>query len=266
LEVRDAAITDDVVEFMTGRLQKLPAATQEVLKLAACIGNQFDLETLTVICETPSEEVASKLWSALQEGMILPLGETYKFFQGEIDSSSTEGITVNYRFLHDRVQQAAYSMIPEDTKQATHYQIGKQFLARLSTTECEERIFDIVNQINIGQGLLVEDAEKKELAELNLKAGHKAKAATAYEAAKNYFKIGISLLERNKRDSLYEIVFELHLNLAETELMTADFDALEKSISASFNLANSPVDQAKIYVIDILPTLRIARQRGILQP
>ena len=99
MKVQDAAITDDVVEFMAGRLYKLPEATQNVLKLAACIGNQFDLDTLAIICETPSEEVATNLWSALREGLVLPKSEAYKFFQGrEKDEEKSDDINVSYRF------------------------------------------------------------------------------------------------------------------------------------------------------------------------
>jgi len=150
VKVRDAALTDDVVEFMARRLQKLPAVTQEVLKLAACIGNQFDLETLAIVRESSSEEVASELWSALQEGLILPISEAYKFFQGEIDSHSTKTITANYRFLHDRVQQAAYSLIPEDRKLLTHLNIGQLLLKKTSNSQIEEKIFEIVSHLNLG--------------------------------------------------------------------------------------------------------------------
>ena len=126
--VRELALTDDVVEFMAGQLQKLPPATQEVLKLAACIGNQFDLATLAVVCERALPEVAADLWRGLQEGLVLPQGEIYKFYQsleGEELLPIAERQLYDYKFLHDRIQQAAYFLIPEAKKQATHLRIGQ---------------------------------------------------------------------------------------------------------------------------------------------
>ncbi|NEO87127.1 MAG: serine/threonine-protein kinase PknK [Spirulina sp. SIO3F2] len=252
-KVRELALSDDVIEFMAGRLHKLPPETCNVLKLAACLSNQFELDALATASDRPLEETAAALWPALQEGFILPVSETYKFFQETIPvvREVFTDVAVGYQFLHDRVQQAAYSLILDDQKEATHYHIGQKLLARLSPREQEERIFDIVNQLNIGQRLLVEDNATQKLAELNLKAGHKAKASTAYEAANNYFKSGLNLLETHHWDSLYELIFDLHLNLAETELMTVDFESLEKTLSTALEFAKSAVDRAKVYGIKV---------------
>ena len=135
--------------------QKLPEATQEVLKLAACIGSQFDLETLAVVRERSSEDVASDLWRALQEGMLIPISKAYKFFQEEAGLRPTEAATVSYRFLHDRIQQAAYSLIPEDRKQTTHLEIGRLLLQNTPDSKLENDVFTIVNHWNIALGFQV---------------------------------------------------------------------------------------------------------------
>ncbi len=252
-QVRELALTDDVVEFMATRLHRLPERTQEMLKFAACISNQFELSTLAIVCEKPLIEVATALWSGLQEGLILPISNTYKFFQGN-DAQGQEhsnNISVGYKFLHDRVQQAAYSLIPEKQKPITHYLIGKRLLSNLSPTERDERIFDIVNQINIGQTLVEDRKEKKQLIELNLKAGQKAKAATAYEAAKTYFHVAINLLTEKAWTTSYKLIFKLHFLLAEVQLMSVDFQSLEKTIATLLKFANSPLDKAKIYVLKV---------------
>ncbi len=149
--VQQLALTDDVVEFMALQLQKLPVESQGVVKFAACIGNQFDLGTLAIVSEKSQIETAIALWKALQEGLILPQGQVYKLYVEKITPVVDESSQIaTYKFLHDRVQQAAYSLIPEDQKQITHLQIGQLLLQNISKTEREERIFEIVNQLNIG--------------------------------------------------------------------------------------------------------------------
>ena len=194
-QVRQLALTDDVVEFLIGRLQKFPQSTQDVLKIAACIGNQFDLQTLVLICEQSEEEVAAHLWVALQEELVLPISEAYKFFQGKQSEDKVEEIvTISYRFLHDRVQQAAYSLIPEEQIQITHLLIGRLLLNRTSPRNIEDKVFNIVNQINLGIDLITQQSERYQVAQLNFTAGKKAKIATAYAASFKYFENACSLL------------------------------------------------------------------------
>jgi len=179
-EVRQLALTEDVVEFMVGRLQKLPETNQNVMKLAACIGNQFDLATLAVVCEQTQESVAGNLWRGLQEGFVIPENETYKFFQGEQQQKkSLESISVNYRFLHDRVQQAAYSLIGEGRKPATHLQIGRLLSQNFSQEELDTNVFTIVNHWNLAIELIADPTERENLIQLNYSAGEKAKYAAA---------------------------------------------------------------------------------------
>ncbi|MDZ7952513.1 AAA family ATPase [Nostoc sp. DedQUE09] len=252
-EINQRSLVNDVVEFMALQLQRLPKSTQDVLKLAACIGNQFDLETLAIVSQQSKIETAACLWSALQDGLILPQSEIYKFFVGSENQAFLQHNSeiIVYKFLHDRIQQAAYSLILESQKQATHYHIGKLLLGNLSTAELEDRIFDVVNQINIGKSLLPDESEKKQLAELNLTAGEKAKASTAYEAAKTYFQIGINLLDQDAWTAAYRLAFDLHFNLAEAALMSGDFQSLDETVLTLLKFANSNIDQAKIYVLKV---------------
>ncbi|MDJ0515735.1 MAG: AAA family ATPase, partial [Trichodesmium sp. MO_231.B1] len=252
VKVRDAALTDNVVEFMAGRLYKLPEETQQVLKLAACIDNQFDLETLSIVCETPSEEVAAAMWSALREGLILPKSEAYKFFQGgEKDEEKADGIVVGYRFLHDRVQQAAYSLIPESLKQQTHLSVGRLLLGYTSEDNLEDKIFDIINHLNMGAGLIATDEEKKQLCKLNLQAGRKAKNATAYEAAIEYLLLGIELLTENSWKCDYEMTLALYELAAESAYLNGDFEKMEQLVEVGLNNALSLLDTIKLYEVKI---------------
>ena len=221
--VRTLALTDDVVEFMALQLQKLPTQTQEVLKLAACIGNQFDLATLGIVSEKSQIEAATDLWKSLQEGLILPFSEVYKFYQQcSKDSAELGGreetadlLTSNeelakYKFLHDRVQQAAYSLIPEDQKRSTHLKIGQLLLRDSSEAEREERIFEIVNHLNMASMLVSDRSQGEQFAQLNLVAGRKAKTATAYAAALECLSNGIKLLATDCWQSQYELTLNLY--------------------------------------------------------
>ncbi|MEH2433563.1 MAG: AAA family ATPase [Nostoc sp.] len=273
--VRQLALTDGVVEFMALQLQKLPVDTQEVLKLAACIGNQFDLKTLARVSETSLVNMASNLWTALQEGLILPISETYKFFQSNNSDNIDRGgeIVVPYKFLHDRVQQAAYSLIPEDQKQSTHFKIGQQLWANTPEAEREGKIFEIVNQLNYGlrlttqntsPGLLnaqngdeisrlqeLDRVQRNELAQLNLQAGQKAKAATAYETASKYFTAGLAALSENGWEDHYDLTLALHTEAAEIEYLTAHFEQAEQLSEIVLQHAQDLLQKVKMYEIKI---------------
>ncbi|MEG4585823.1 AAA family ATPase [Microcoleus sp. MOSTC5] len=262
--VRTLALTDDVVEFMALQLRKLPSKTQSVLKLAACIGNQFDLATLAIVDENSPVETASALWKALQEGLILPITEVYKFYQTEENSESVIGngqefdhlsITHDqlpkYKFLHDRVQQAAYSLIPQDQKRSTHLKIGQLLLKNTPEADREERIFDIVNHLNVGVELITQEAEREQLARLNLVAGKKAKAATAYSAAVEYLKVGRALLTENSWENQYELTLALSTKAAEAAYLSGDFEQMEKLASVVDNCAKTLLGKVKVYEVQI---------------
>ena len=259
VKLRTLTLTDDVVDFMALQLQKLATETQNVLKLAACIGNQFDLETLAIVYEKSATETASDLWKALQEGLILPQSEVYKFFLSEEQElvggnqvpSRNEVLTtnqpVNYRFLHDRVQQAAYSLIPENQKPTIHWQIGRSLLHSLSEQTLAEKIFAVVNQLNQGVALCSDPIERESIIQLNLQAGCKAKESIAYEAAISYFKNGISLLNPQCWEDQYELTFNLHRHLVEAEHLNGNFEGVEKLIDALLARSKSNIERADLY-------------------
>ncbi|WP_414573385.1 AAA family ATPase [Nostoc sp. CCY 9925] len=277
-QVNQQALTEDVVEFMVWQLRKLPESTQFVLQLAACIGNKFDLKTLAIVSQLSELETAAALWKALQEGLILPQSEVYKFYQQEsfvnshlplVDElqpiTNDQGqMTITYKFLHDRVQQAAYSLIPDDQKQATHLKIGQLLLKNTKATEQEQNLFEIVNQLNTGKSLILERSQQIQLAGLNLKAGQKARVATAYTAALEYSTTGVCLLNLGEEESCwqtqYDLTLPLHELATETAYLSGDFQQMEQFADIVLQQAKTSIDKMKVYAIKIQAEMAQAKK------
>ncbi|HBY76675.1 MAG TPA: hypothetical protein DEG47_06660, partial [Cyanobacteria bacterium UBA11148] len=228
-------ITDNVVELMIGKLKKLPPVTQQVLRLAACVGADFDLDTLSLISEKSTSEVYQDLTAAVQSGLILP--------ESELDEDL---LIQDYKFLHDRVQQAAYSLIDEDDKQEIHLKIGLILLREFERNKLEERIFDIVNHLNEGQSLLGDKEEKEQLARLSLIAGRKAKLSLAYAPALMYITNGIKLLPNNSWKEEYKLTFSYYLEKGEIEYLNARYDEALSTFDEALEHIDNLLDRCKI--------------------
>ncbi|MBO0350669.1 AAA family ATPase [Phormidium pseudopriestleyi FRX01] len=254
-QVKSLAASENIVEFMATQLQRLPDPTQTVLTLAACIGHQFDLATLAVVYQHSLGETSAQLWSALQAGVVIPVSELYKFFQSDSGSEgeemNTEVPSVQYKFLHDRVQQAAYSLIPDPEKQATHLKIGRLLLQNTPGEAVEEKVFDLVNQLNLGADLIESSGKKYQLAALNLQAGDKAKAATAYEPALRYLDAGLALLNPTSWGDRYDLTLHLHLAAAESAYLSTEFERMECLATIVLEKAETLLDKIQVYEVKI---------------
>ena len=188
-QVQKRRITDNAVDLMAGRIRELPDATGEVLKLAACIGYEFDLSTLAALSRRTRVEIASALRHSLTSGVILPLTQNYLLAeQAEADSE------VRYSFSHVGIQQGVYNALPESERGPIHWQIGQFLLREIPELEREQRIFELVNHLNIGAASGQSAVDRLELAQLCLSAGQKAQASAAHEAAYRYLKAGLGHL------------------------------------------------------------------------
>ncbi len=235
-------ITDNVVDLVVGKLRVLAEETQEALRLAACVGNRFGLDTLAAIRETSLADTYRALLPALQDGFILSQSDLETVGEEAID---TDLVIRNFKFLHDRVQQAAYALIDDSRKKAVRLQIGRLLIDHLSQEEQDERIFELVDHLNEGRELLKTADELAELAHRNLLAGQRALASTAYAAAREYLRNGLTLLDESSWDVRYRDAFEMHRDLARAEYFNNNFDeakallrvALDKAATVSEKVA-----------------------------
>ena len=232
--IESLEITDNVVEFMVKKLKTLPAGAQNLLRLGACIGNSFDLKTLAIIAEQPVAAIAGELWPAVEAGLLLPQGGGHHQLK-MLGAISAEDKTLEAvdRFLHDRVQQAAYSLIAEDQKKATHLKIARLLLKSTQETNSGSGSFSIVEHYNRSVSLIEDKAEKLRLAALNLDAGQRAQKSTAYAPALEYFTVGSGLLGEDDWTGNHALMFALHKGVTECQFLTGKF---EEGISSADGL------------------------------
>src|SRR6476661_3362455 len=249
-QIKAQPLTDNVLELTSKNLKKLPTATQAVLKLAACVGNQFDLKTLAIIYEKSLQETATDLRSALQSGLIIPLSHAYQLAELDVAGLS-ERLVAEYKFAHDRIQQAVYSLISEADRQSVHLRVGRLLLQNTSSEELSQKLFDIVNQLNKGRALIARPIERYELARLNLQAGKKAKSSAASQPAFNYLQIGLSLLNKKSWSQQYNLTLDLHLETAEAAYTIANYDEMERLAGVVLQKAKTVLDKVKVYEIKL---------------
>jgi len=205
--------TDNVGELLAGKLTRLPVDTQDALRQLACLGNIADVEILSIALGTPEHQVHAALWEALRQQLI-----------DRTDHS--------YRFAHDTVHEAAYALIPEKSRAEAHLTIGRLLLTHTPLEKRDEAIFEIANQLNRGAPLITSQDEREQLAELNLAAGRRAKASSAYASALTYFTAGSALLPRDAWERRQELAFALELHPADCEVCTGALQAAEERLAA----------------------------------
>jgi PAS domain S-box-containing protein len=230
--------TDNVVDLMVSKLTRLPVETQIALQHLACLGNVAEIKVLSIVHRTSEQEIHSDLWEAVRLELIVRL----------------EGV---YRFVHDRVQEAAYSLVAAEQRAAAHLRIGRLLAAHTPPEKREEAIFEIVNQLNRGAELITARDEREQLAELNLAAGKRAKASTAYASALTYLVVGAALLEEDSWERRHELTFALELNRAECEFLTGALAEAEQRLAALSTRAATTVERATVTCLraDLYTTL-----------
>ncbi len=244
-------LTDDVVLFLARQFEKLPQQILDVLKLAACIGSRFDLEMLSVVYQKPLADTADILQHLLQEGLLIPFRE--------------DGRSKTYRFIHDRVQQAAYSLISEKEKQHTHFIIGSLMLENSAEDELNENIFDIVNHLNRAIERHTDTDSRIKLSRLNFFAGQKAKSAAAFASAWSYFRTGLELLPEDCWQTHYSFTLGLYESSVEASYFCGDAEATHDLIDIVNREAKTLLDTVRANDIKIQILLAKRKMKEAVQ-
>src|SRR5450755_3509499 len=219
--------TDNVVDLMVGRLTRLPVRTQAALQQFACLGNAAEITMLSIVLGKSNEDVGLDLWDAVRLELV-------------------EHLEGSYKFIHDRVQEAAYSFIPERLRAEAHLRIGRLLTAHTPAEKREEGIFEIVNQLNRGAALITSRDEREQFAELNLLAGRRAKATTAYASALTYLTAGEALLPEDSWERRHELTFALALHRGECEFLTGALAEAEQRLAALSSRAANSVERSTV--------------------
>ena len=226
-KIRKKGFTDNVVDLMIGKLARLPTATQEALRHFACLGSTADVALLAMVHGVPEQEAHAALWEAVRAGLVLRLDGAYKF-------------------SHDRIQEAAYSRIPEAERAAAHLRIGRLLASSAAPDAHREKIFEIVNQLDRGAALIASREERERTAELNLMAGNRAQRSTAYASALTYFAAGSALMPEDRWAARHDLAFTIELHRAECEYLTGALEAAEERLSMLSRVARNLLDEAAI--------------------
>ncbi|MEM7184725.1 MAG: GAF domain-containing protein, partial [Spirochaetota bacterium] len=261
-KIKNSGITENVVELMSAKIQKLSQETQKLLHLAACIGNRFDLKTLSTINRNSETQTAFDLQEALKEGIVQPIGDAYKYISEEKYEK------IEYRFLHDRVQQAAYTLIPKNEKEMVHLSIGRHLLKNTKQEEMDENIFDIANHLNTGIALIQEKKEKDQLIAINHKAAMRAKQSNAYSSSLEFFKVASNLLQDREREywqTKYSLTFSIFKNYSESQYLASNIEDAEILFDKTLQLAKTKLDKAEIYTMRITLLIGINRFQEALE-
>ncbi len=226
--IQELQVTDNVVAFMAGKLHDLPEEPLKLIRICACIGNRFDAHTLAAVTGQAIDGLLFTLDTMVQEGLINLSGGLY-------------------RFHHDRIQEAADSLLTPAERELIHYVIGTLDLGRTTDDQLFNRIFYIVDQLNQGRRLITDPAERTRLADLNLKAGIKAKDSTAYAAAVSYLATGLELLDEGAWERDYDLAYALHLEQMECQYLNRDFAEAERLFTIIIAHAGTRIDKARAY-------------------
>ncbi len=247
LAIRQLNITDNVVDYMAAKIQQLPDTTKTLLEWAACIGDKFELRILKGISEMSLDAISGALQPARDEGLIVTIDIEEEY----------------YKFTHDRIRRAIYSLIPNELTPDLHRKIGDLMMEPYQSARLAEiptdKVFSIVSQWNQGISKIQERTNRNKAAELNLLAGKKANFSGAYPTAMAHLKTGIDLLAQYGWQNTYRLNLQLHNEAAEAAFLSGDLELMDQFVEKILQQTVTVMDKVKAYEIKLQSY--IAQQR-----
>ncbi len=243
-------ITDNVADLLFSKIARFSGETQEALRVASAIGGQFGLDAIDYVLDKNREQIAKSLTAPIREGVLMPIDEDY-FIGDAAPTMFFDEIAGSYRFSHDKIRKVVYSMIESEDRSALHHRIGRFLIENTPQEKQEDKIFRIVNQLNLGIESIDDSREREQLARLNLKAGQKAKISAAFEPALHYFHSGIDALSGEGWEKDYEMSLSLFVEAAEAAYLSGHYDQMERLAEVVFEKARDFLDKVKIYEVKI---------------
>ncbi|KAA0695564.1 GAF domain-containing protein [Neorhizobium sp. P12A] len=225
--ISSARVTDNVADLVTSKLNRLPSEALETVRLLACLGSSASMDVLGVVAGKQRRRITAVLWQAVDDRLLVRVNDTYLF-------------------AHDRIQEAAYNLVQEDERPQIHLRIARLLLARLEPNVLRERIFEVADHMTRGVELLRTSDEREQVAELYLEAGKRAKVSVAYQSALKYFSIGLALIEDERWEDKYALMFDLGLHRAECEYLTGGHAIADQHLVELAARAANPIDVAAV--------------------
>lgn len=252
-DIMQEDLADSAVELVARKLRELPDEIRDVLEIAACIGSRCTLQTVSLVQSTSPVEVARMLWRPLTDGLLTSTSQVARIPPSLHGSSvaldEVEAEHIEYRFAHDRIREAAYSLIDPARRGRMHLQIGRLLREH---RDGSTRIFDIVNQLNLGADLMADAGERLDLAVLNLEAARLAHRANSYGAAQRLASAGIALLPDMAWEDHYDLTRQLHFERYESEYMLGHFDEMERLFTEMHDRIRDPIDRLPLYTVRLI--------------
>lgn len=255
-------VAQNVIELMIKKILLVPKATQDILSMASCIGVRFPIRLLSQLTGMPMSHVLKVLWNAITEDLIKPVGNEYQLIESntfeEEQLLKLEDKEIAFQFLHDKIQQAAYEMLDESEKKRIHYKIGS-FLKASSPENVEAIIFEITYHLNKAISIVNNNAEKLEIARLNLIACRKAKKSAAFQTAYENINQAKKLLGENAWDETYDIAYAVFMEAAECCFLVRRFDEIEPLSDIILKNARTNIEKGRLYILKMRFYTNIAR-------
>ncbi|MCX6129731.1 MAG: diguanylate cyclase [Proteobacteria bacterium] len=244
--IRSANMTDNVVELMGSRIQRLSEASRELIQLASCIGQTFDLMTLAQVAGHSIARTAKILRETVSQGLVVPIGDGYRLVELEIPLDNHE-LRIEYKFTHDRIQQAAFDLIEDETRKRVRYKVGHSLLEIYKGARRDEYIFSIVNHLNGSMNLIKGEPERLELMQLNLQAARRAKVSSAYQTALEYLQAASSLERSDDWQAHYALQLEIYLQTAELAFLAKSEALMHTAIDAVLLRGRNLIEKIPAY-------------------